>query len=583
LADLNLPDSRGLETLQSLRKHTHDLPVLVLTGMHEEEVGVEAVKSGAQDYLVKGEVNTALLTRAIRYAIERQRSEVSLRASEERYRELFENANDAVYTIDLDGNFTSVNNAAVRLSGYSPEELLQMNLLQLMSGDDARRSSEMRDRKLRGEQPETRYTVEMVMKGGARRTVEVSSRLIYEGGRPVGVQGIARDVTDARALEQRLRQSQKMEAIGRTAGGVAHEFNNLLTIITGHTELVLESLEGDSTEREQLIEIGRAAERAARITRELLTISRHRVASTRAVDLNELVTRMAVLVRPLLGDEVVFQTRLAPSPLIVNIDPALFEQVILNLAFNARDAMPGGGHLTLQTARTTLARGGAGRQVRPGEYAQLAVIDTGVGMDAETMSRIFEPFFTTKEVGKGTGLGLAVVFGVVTQSGGQIEVESKPGQGSTFTVHLPLVSEPRLYRHSQVVTANAGGGSEIVLVVDDDESVRRVLRRVLTSRGYRVIEAESGREAMEKAHSLSVPVDLVITDVVMPEMRGTELATRLREQWPELRVLYISGYSEDMAAEGRREQYLQKPFTPDALAAKVREALTGRSLAQQGK
>jgi signal transduction histidine kinase/CheY-like chemotaxis protein len=456
-----------------------------------------------------------------------------------------------------------------------------MNLSQLLAPGELDRTAEMRKRKLAGAS-ETRYMLEVLTKAGRRRKVEISSRLIFEGGRAIGVQGIARDVTEERALEERMRRSQKMEAVGRTAGGVAHEFNNLLTIITGHTELVLELLPPENPAREELIEIGRAAERAARVTRELLTISRHRVSSPRLINLNHLVSRMGVLLDPLLGDEIAFRVTLGQEELNVEIDPDLLEQVILNLAFNARDAMPHGGELLIATSKIRLEGDAAQRrQLQEGNYAVLKVVDTGIGMDAETQSRIFEPFFTTKEVGKGTGLGLAVVFGVVSQSKGQVEVESAPGRGSTFTIHLPLARhrlEPPPIRREKASDGWRGAGT--ILLVEDDASVRQVVRRVLGLKGYRVLEAESGVEALELLRSEKTGVDLVITDVVMPRMRGPELAKQLKTVSPETRVLFISGYAEEQSwHEVGDGLFLQKPFTPETLLEKVREMLEARRAA----
>ncbi|HWP34705.1 MAG TPA: response regulator [Thermodesulfobacteriota bacterium] len=380
------------------------------------------------------------------------------------------------------------------------------------------------------------------------------------------------------ALEAELQRAQKLEAIGRLAGGIAHDFNNLLTAITGYTELLLRRLGGDDPVRRDLEQIAKAAERAASLTRQLLAFSRRQVLCPRLLDPATAVRNVAAMLERLVGEPIELVTCVEPDLGLVKADPAQLEQVLVNLALNARDAMPQGGRLTLEASSVTLdaARSGRDPALPPGRYVRLTVRDTGCGMDAETQAHLFEPFFTTKPLGKGTGLGLSVAYGIVTQSGGHIAVESAPGQGSAFSVYLPRADgadgEPAGRREAR-------RGSETVLLVEDEEVVRQLVREVLQQHGYTVLEARQGEEALELARGYAEPIDLLVTDVVMPRIGGCELARRLAEARPSLKVLYVSGYTGNALTCGdtpvEELAFLQKPFTPQALLAKVREVLDG--------
>ncbi|HXF94697.1 MAG TPA: response regulator [Gemmatimonadales bacterium] len=390
----------------------------------------------------------------------------------------------------------------------------------------------------------------------------------------------ARERAINRELERQLQQAQKMEAIGRLAGGIAHDFNNLLTAIIGYADLLAENLADRPGASADLDEIRRAAERAADLTRRLLAFSRKQILEPRVVDLNALVTDFERMLRRLIGEDVELRLALAPELGLVRADPGQLEQVIMNLAVNARDAMPSGGKLAIETANVELDAAYAARHVgvTPGRYVMLAVSDTGTGMDQATKARLFEPFFTTKPPGKGTGLGLSMVYGIVKQSGGNIWVYSEPGRGTTFKIYLPQVEA------GEEPEAAAGPirdtrGTETVLVVEDAEPVRTLARRVLEERGYRVLEAQTAAEAQVAAELHRGPLDLILTDVVLPDLSGRELAERLTARWPALKVLYMSGYTDDSIVQhGVLEAgvaYLQKPFTPESLAAKVRGVLDG--------
>jgi len=416
---------------------------------------------------------------------------------------------------------------------------------------------------------------------------EGSGRWIHHQIVPLddGVAIAVRDTTarheaeaDLHRREEQVRQSQKMEAIGRLAGGVAHDFNNLLTVIRGHGELVLRKLTGDHPMRRNLLEIGLAAERAGALTHQLLAFSRKQVLQPRILDLGEVVERMSTLLQRLIGEDVELVTRRRGDLGSVRADPAQMEQVIINLAVNARDAMPRGGQLTLELANVELDATFAHRHagMTPGPYVVFSVTDTGHGMDEDTKARIFEPFFTTKEAGKGTGLGLPTVYGVVKQSGGFIWVYSEPGHGTTFKIHLPRVDQAPERLSPRPGQAAAGQGTETVLLVEDEDALRALLREVLESLGYRVLDAGLGAEALRIAREHRGPIHVLLTDLVMPHMTGRELAARLSCLRPELKVLFMSGYG--VGAAPRQEipsdaAYIEKPFTADAMGGAIRALL----------
>ena len=382
-----------------------------------------------------------------------------------------------------------------------------------------------------------------------------------------------------RRTEDQLRQSQKMDAIGRLAGGVAHDFNNMLTAIMGFCQLLRMRTSNQDPDHQELDEIERAAARAASLTRQLLTLSRQQVLEPRVLDLNAAIAEADKLLRRLIGADVALRAIPGENLGAIKADPGQIDQIILNLAVNARDAMPNGGTLTIETVNVELdeqyARGHA--QVRPGRYVMLAVSDTGCGMDDETKARIFEPFFTTKEVGKGTGLGLSTVYGIVKQSDGHIEVDSDPGRGSTFKVYLPRTERRGLGTTVSLSTARTPRGSETILLVDDEEQVRAIMRQSLEMNGYAVIEAADGRQALSRYGAHPGAIDLLITDIVLPHLGGLELAEHLVSVDPSMVVLYISGHTDkaipEHAIDGPGRAFLQKPFTPQGLLRKVRETL----------
>jgi PAS domain S-box-containing protein len=420
----------------------------------------------------------------------------------------------------------------------------------------------------------------IVRPGGEIRHVHEHAEVVYDAsGKAVRFVGTVQDITEYKLLEERLLQSQKMEAVGRLAGGVAHDFNNLLTMIIGYGELLASSLDDRPNLKNYAAEALHAADRAAALTQQLLALSRRQVIQPKVIDLNALVTRMKTLLGRVVGEHIVLLTNLDAGLGCVRADPMQIEQVILNLAVNARDAMPRGGQLTLETVNVLLPRddAAAGRALPPGAYIMLAVRDTGVGMDAATMSRAFEPFFTTKGVGEGTGLGLSTVYGIVKQSSGEIYVESKPGRGATFRVYLPRTAASGEPVTTVRTVSSASQGSETILLAEDETGVRTLVTETLRRHGYHVLAADDPEEALRLARTHAQPIHLLVTDVIMPRMNGKQLADQVAALRPSIRVLYISGYHDEMIPlSGRPDSqvfFLRKPFTPAVLTRRIRDVL----------
>ena len=511
---------------------------------------------------------------------EHKQAEAALLRSEEQYRELFESANDAIYTTDLRGSFTSFNKMAEQLSGYSREEAMQMNMDHLLAPEFVERGRQEIQRILEGGSPGI-IEIEILAKDGHRVALEANDRILLQDGKVIGIQGIARDISERKKLEAQLRQAQKMEAIGRLAGGVAHDFNNLLGVILGYGELLLEHSDSASPQRQQIEEIKKAAERGASLTRQLLAFSRKQVLEARVLDINAVVDESEKLVRHLIGENIELTAILKSRLGRVKADLGQIEQVIMNLVINAKDAMPQGGKLTIETADVELDEGyaRAHAEVRPGSYVMLAVSDTGAGMEREIQTHIFEPFFTTKAPGAGTGLGLSTVYGIVRQSNGHISVYSEPGKGTTFKIYLPRVEQP-LEALESPMAARSLDGSETILLVEDEPSLRELGREFLEQNGYLVLEAKNPAEAIQVAEQHIGTIHLLLTDVVMPGMNGRQLAEHLSASRPYMKVIYMSGYTDDAIVNlGVLENginFLGKPFAREALLRKVRDVLEGK-------
>jgi two-component system cell cycle sensor histidine kinase/response regulator CckA len=509
---------------------------------------------------------------------DRKRAAEKLAKSEIYFRSLIENAQDVIVVIDAGGDLLFMSPAVERILGRPPEQFVGKNAFEFIHPEDAAGIQAALRRVV--DDPELPQTVVFRFRhaNGSWRTLEGIGKLLAAEGSPRAVVNV-RDVTESRALEERLRQSQKMEAVGRLAGGVAHDFNNLLTVIFGYSDVLLQGLEPGPL-HEAMQEVRRASERAAALTRQLLAFSRKQTLVPEVLDLGEVVSSLSTMVERLIGEDIKVRVVVSPDLGRVKADRGQLEQVVMNLAVNARDAMPKGGSLIFELQNVELddAYTAAHAEVKPGPYALLAISDTGTGMDAETQKRIFEPFFTTKETGKGTGLGLSTVHGIVHQSGGAIDVYSEPGQGTTFKVYLPrFAGDAAVPRPVSAINTALAAGSETVLVIEDEAAIRQLTKLILQKAGYTVLLAESPVAAERIAGSHPGPIHLMLTDVVMPGMRGPELAERLIRARSDLRVLYMSGYTDDAIAHhgflDAGTEFLQKPFTPLGLTQKIREVL----------
>ncbi|MGC8834947.1 MAG: PAS domain S-box protein, partial [Armatimonadota bacterium] len=492
-----------------------------------------------------------------------------------------EHSADAIVITDADANIQYVNPAFERITGYSREEVLGKNPRILKSGKHGPEFYKgMWDTISRGDVWTGRITNRK--KDGSLYMERCTISSVRDSsGQIVNYVAVKRDITERVALEERLRQSQKMEAVGQLAGGVAHDFNNILTAISGYSDLLLRNLKDGDPKRTYAAEIKKASERAAALTQQLLAFSRRQVISPKVVNLNNVVKDMARMLERIIGENIDLVTLLSEDLWNVKVDPSQIEQVIMNLSVNAKDAMPNGGKLIIETANVHLDEEYAKihAPLQPGPYVMLAVTDTGCGMDAETLSHVFEPFFTTKEKGKGTGLGLATVYGIVKQSDGYIWVYSEPGKGTTFKIYFPPVWEELSEEDTSEHPVSDLTGKETILLVEDETSVRQLLKNVLEMHGYKVLDAGNGEDALAAADEYEGDIHLLITDVVMPGMGGPALSEKLLQTRPNMKVIYMSGYTNDaLLHRGDLKEgtvYLQKPFPLTSLAEKAREILNG--------
>ncbi|MEW6741410.1 MAG: PAS domain S-box protein [Planctomycetota bacterium] len=529
---------------------------------------------------------------------QRKQAEDALRASEERYRNVYDTAPLAFVVWDLEHRVTGWNNRAEEIFGWSRDEILGRNFFEFLIPEQARARVESVVSAIRRGEVERNVVNDNLTKSGEILTCQWNNSILYDSaGQPAGVMSLALDITahkraeeERQRLEAQLRRAQKMEAVGQFAGGVAHDFNNILTTILGHAELLraeLARLQGaGSPVPDSLQDIERSAQRAATLTRQLLVFSRRQVTQPEVLDLNDILRRMERLFQRVLSEDIRLTTMVASDLHRVVADSGQIEQVITNLVVNARDAMPRGGQLTLETRNVTLddAYVATHGDARPGPHVVLAVSDTGEGMDAKTLEHMFEPFFTTKPVGEGTGLGLATAYGIVKQAGGHITVYSEPGRGSTFRVYLPAVDLPLSAPRPPPRDEEVSGGSETILVCEDDPAVRGLTTKLLQSAGYDVLAAESGEQALCLAAAHPRQVHLLVTDVIMPDMNGRKLAEALRERTPRLETLYVSGYTSNIIAHhgvlNGGVNLLEKPFRRATLLRRVRDLLDRRGREQ---
>ncbi|HEY0303761.1 MAG TPA: PAS domain S-box protein, partial [Longimicrobiales bacterium] len=511
---------------------------------------------------------------------DRRRAEHALRASEQRFRKVLEVAGEGIVMRDADGQITFANERFAQMLGYEVAELLGKNVEDIIAPSHlpAQRRGAMR-RRASGI-AET-MDMEFMRKDGSVMPALLSVSPTYDdAGEFIGALGMITDVSERKHLEEQLRQSQKMEAVGRLAGGVAHDFNNLLTSIEGHVELILSDLPTDASIRNDVVEIRKAAGRAAGLTQQLLAFSRRQMLQPVVLEVDAVLGELEGMLQHFVTDNIRVVTRLNARGLRVNADRTQIEQVVLNLVANARDAMPQGGEIHVTTAPFEMdaefARVNKG--ARPGSYVRIAVADTGAGMDEETLTHVFEPFFTTKAFGHGVGLGLATAYGIIKQSEGYIRAESALNRGSTFEIYLPRVDAPLRATRGPAPNGSRDTTTTTILVAEDETAVRALTCRILRKQGYQVLEARDGREAVEVAEEYAGDIHLLVTDVIMPNVGGRELSEKLVRLKPHVKVLFMSGYTDDQllqrgVLQSGTGNFLEKPFTPDALARKVREVL----------
>jgi len=600
LSDSNLPQFDGFEALDLLRKRGLDIPFILVSGRVGEDLAVEAMHRGACDYLLKDRL--ARLGEAVRQAIDQRRLRTertwaigALRQSEERYRLVSEASSDYVYSLSVnpDGTLTCewITDPFKRITGFDAVEINSRGWASLYHPDDAEVADQHQKSLLSGQSDS--IEVRVVTNDKRVRWIRVYERPVFatDGESLVGtkrverIYGAAQDITVQRQLEEQLLQSRKMEAIGQLAGGVAHDFNNLLTVICGYGDLLKKQPDLSAVAREYADEILEAAKRAAQLTRQLLAFGRRQVLQLKTVNLNNVAADLEKLLRRLIGEDVELRTSYAPDLGLVRVDPGQIEQVIMNLAVNARDAMPKGGRLTIETANIDFDGKHPDQKAMPqgGPHIMLTVSDTGSGMDSETVARIFEPFFTTKAIGKGTGLGLAMAYGIVKQSGGDIRVDTEPGRGTTFKIYLPrleraveTVSEPAPFNLSTFK------GTETILVLEDENALRTLIRQVLCQAGHTVLDTGDPDEAIQLCEHHPGKIALLITDMVLPKLSGPQVAERILQLRPGVKVIYTSGYpGKASIPNGHRQNgaaFFEKPFTPDTLVRKVRSMLDAESI-----
>jgi two-component system, cell cycle sensor histidine kinase and response regulator CckA len=588
LSDFSLPTCSALDVLAVLRGSGRDVPCIVVSGSIGEEAAVEALRLGARDFVIKDRLARLLpaISRELREADERRKRRVAEQAlleTRERMRFALEAVGVGTWESALVTGRITWSDALARLHGVPPGQFdgTVTAFLDRVHPDDRERVHDFLTRSGPGER-DGRLEYRVMWPDGSLHWIGAIGRTFHDGeGKPLRAAGVSIDITVQRHLEEQFRQAQKMESVGQLAGGIAHDFNNLLTVVTGYCEMLGERLQDDPAGTEDLEEIRRAAERAAALTGQLLAFSRKQILDPQVVSLNNIVAGLHPMLCRLIEESVRIDVRAADDLAPVYVDPGQMEQVLLNLAVNARDAMPNGGVLTIETANILLNESYADLQldVPSGAYVRLSVSDTGTGIPPEIQPHLFEPFFTTKPAGQGTGLGLATVYGIVKQSQGHIWFDTAPDKGTTFTVYLPVAENPPSPSSAARRPATTDlAGTETVLIVEDDSRLQALDVRILRRYGYNVLVASDGIEAQRVCKEHRGAINLVLMDVVMPGPSGRLTADWILQQRPETKIIYMSGYTDDAIAHhgvlDAGMNFLQKPFTPEILARKVRDALS---------
>lgn len=591
VTDYYLPQFTGLRALHIANEQVNFLPVIIITTAQNEDIAVECMKAGATDYVIKEHIKR--LGQAVMHALEKKRLhserlqiEMALRTSESRFRGLYEHANIGIIRTTRDGQIHMANPAAVRMFGYPDSD----SFAHSFRGKSRWEANEQYPKALEQLVDEISVvTIECELECRDGRTIfvqEIIWPVLNDDSEIEYYDSTLIDITEQKwaeeaqaQLESQLRQAQKMESIGLLAGSIAHDFNNLLTVITGYCNLIQEQLDPDSPTYDDLLQIQEASDKAATLTRQLLAFSRKQVLAPTTINLNDLVRTMHQMFERLIAEDIEFCMDLQPDLPPIMADRNQVEQVIMNLVVNARDAMPNGGQLMICTQAVDLDASYAQAHIDglEGHCVLLSISDTGVGIPKENQSRIFEPFFTTKEMGKGTGLGLSMVYGIVKQSGGHISLESELGVGTTFRIYFPASEVQQQIQAPQPQVSGLRRGGETILLVEDDEMIRQLVEMVLQEEGYKVVTCSRGDEALEQAKALDGPIHLLLTDVVVPKIRGHVLAAQILAFQPNMRILYMSGYSDDVVMQYPTSEvhfaFLPKPFAPQDLVHKVREVL----------
>jgi two-component system cell cycle sensor histidine kinase/response regulator CckA len=588
IADYSLPDYNGIQAMKLAREKLPHTPLLLVSGTIGEEAAIESLKAGAADYVLKmwPERLVPAIRRALREGEERRSrllAETKLVRREKLFKALSENSLDIVTVLNQEGLFTYNSLSVSKVLGYRPDELVGQNAFAIIHEEDVEGTKKDFQRCIENPGQTTTSKFRARHRDGSWLYLETVCKSFLDDPEIAGVVVNSRDVTERHHLEEQLRHSQKMEAIGQLAGGVAHDFNNILTVIQGHASLLRSGDKLPEARRGSVDQIYQAAERAAGLTRQLLTFSRRQVIQPKPLDLNTVLGNMTKMLGRILGEDISLQFNYSAGQPWVHADEGMVEQVAMNLAVNSRDAMPAGGQLTIKIAVVDIRPGELARHPggRAGRFACFSVADTGSGIKPEVLPHIFEPFFTTKAVGKGTGLGLATVYGIVKQHSGWITVESRVDKGTTFHVFLPAINSGAVKTPDTAPDEALPRGTETILVVEDEAPVRELVCGVLTGLGYQILEAGTGVKALEVWHQHRDKIDLLLTDIVMPDgMTGRDLAEKVQAEKPSLKVIYTSGYSSDIVGRDfvLREglNYLQKPFVPQKLVRAVRKCLDGK-------
>lgn len=583
ISDFRMKGWTGLDALDTLQQTSPEIPLILLTGTLGDQLAVDCIKKGVTDYVLKDQIGRLPLAlhraadeRKLREA--EKRAVEALRDSEARYRSLVDNAIYGIYWESLEGTLVYANRALAQMLGYEgAEELLSRGTTGVLYSK-SERHREIQE--LYATQKHVDAFVEWKRKDGRAVTVRMNGRYVADlERRGPGVEVIIEDVTERIGLEAQLLQARKFEAIGQLAGGIAHDFNNMIGAILGWADMGIEETEPGSRLHRHFEKVRHQAERAGALTRQLLAFARRQILEPRDIDFNQTVTETLNLLEKVLGSNIEIKCALSEDLPVVRADPTQLEQVLMNLCINARDAMPEGGTLIVETFRTSLDEESCKFQTlaRPGNYVMLSVTDTGIGMDAATLDRIFEPFFTTKELGKGTGLGLATVYGIVQQHNGFVHVYSEPKMGTTFRVYLPVSNAAVPLPAKPEDVPQIEGGTETILVAEDHDGLRQLATETLTKLGYNVIAAADGADAVRAFRAHGDQIHLALLDVVLPKLNGTEIYSHMSAENPEIPVIFATGYSADFAllhkVQQQRLPILQKPYTARELARKVRETL----------